>query len=62
MEDLIFVGGFAFAAFLGYLFMGRLDTYMEEEDEKKTASSRSAAKEKKKKPPFPFLKVCRHKP
>lgn len=65
MEDLIFVGGFAFAAFLGYLFMGKLDNYMEEEEEKRSSSPTSspAATEKaEKKPPFHFLKVCRHKP
>ena len=66
MEDLIFVGGFAFAAFLGYLFMGKLDNYMEEEEEEKCspshASSAPASEKKEKKPPFHFLKVCRHKP
>lgn len=66
MEDLIFVGGFAFAAFLGYLFMGKLDNYMEEEEEEKRspshASSAPASEKKEKKPPFHFLKVCRHKP
>lgn len=66
MEDLIFVGGFAFAAFLGYLFMGKLDNYMEEEEEEKRspshASSAPASEKKEKKPPFHFLKVCQHKP
>lgn len=66
MEDLIFVGGFAFAAFLGYLFMGKLDNYMEEEEAEKRspshASSAPASEKKEKKPPFHFLKVCRHKP
>lgn len=66
MGDLIFVGGFAFAAFLGYLFMGKLDNYMEEEEEEKRspshASSAPASEKKEKKPPFHFLKVCRHKP
>ena len=66
MEDLIFVGGFAFAAFLGYLFMGKLDNYMEEEEEEKRspshASSAPASEKKEKKPPFHFLKVCHHKP
>lgn len=66
MEDLIFVGGFAFAAFLGYLFMGKLDNYMEEEEEEKRspshASSAAASEKKEKKPPFHFLKVCQHKP
>lgn len=66
MEDLIFVGGFAFAAFLGYLFMGKLDNYMEEEEEEKRspshASSAPASEKKEKKPPFHFLRVCRHKP
>lgn len=66
MEDLIFVGGFAFAAFLGYLFMGKLDNYMEEEEEEKRspshASSAPPSEKKEKKPPFHFLKVCQHKP
>lgn len=66
MEDLIFVGGFAFAAFLGYLFMGKLDNYMEEEEEEKRspshASSAPTSEKKEKKPPFHFLKVCQHKP
>ncbi len=66
MEDLIFVGGFAFAAFLGYLFMGKLDNYMEEEEEEKRSSSPTsspaATEKEEKKPPFHFLKVCRHKP
>ncbi len=62
MEDLIFVGGFAFAAFLGYLFMGKLDNYMEEEEEEKRSPCRAASEKKEKKPPFHFLKVCRHKP
>ncbi len=62
MEDLIFVGGFAFAAFLGYLFMGKLDNYMEEEEEEKRFPCRSASEKKEKKPPFHFLKVCHHKP
>lgn len=66
MEDLIFVGGFAFAAFLGYLFMGKLDNYMEEEEEEKRspshASSAAASEKKEKKPSFHFLKVCQHKP
>lgn len=62
MGDLIFVGGFAFAAFLGYLFMGKLDNYMEEEEEEKRSPCRAASEKKEKKPPFHFLKVCRHKP
>lgn len=62
MEDLIFVGGFAFAAFLGYLFMGKLDNYMEEEEEEKRSPCRAASEKKEKKPPFHFLKVCHHKP